>query len=121
MGLCRRDRHTASRNSAGSIRHSALAGRAPRTFGYRSATGRLAAVCGAASSGTNVAVKIHGRERYVTDSKTAAKPSSGFTIHVVSRYTAVKRFRPLFWGECYKITCCLHWPRTRLAVLDYAL
>jgi hypothetical protein len=29
-------------------------------------------------------VKIPGRERYVTDSKTAAKPSSGLTVHHVS-------------------------------------
>jgi hypothetical protein len=49
-----------------------------------SATDHLAAVRGPARSGTNVAVKIPGRERYVTDSKTAAKPSSGFTVHHVS-------------------------------------
>jgi hypothetical protein len=31
-------------------------------------------------------VKIPGRERYITDSKTAAKPSSGFTIPAVKRF-----------------------------------
>jgi hypothetical protein len=66
MGSCRRDRHTASRNPAG-----------PTTGG---AAVRLAAACGPARSGTNVTVKIPGQERYITDSKTAAKPSSDFTL-----------------------------------------
>src|ERR1039457_3306236 len=66
MGSCRRDRHTASRNSAG-----------PTTGG---AAIRLAAVDGPARSGTNVAAKIAGQQRYITDWKTAAKPSSDFTL-----------------------------------------
>src|SRR5258706_537313 len=39
------------------------------------------------------AVKIPGRERYITDSKTAAKPSSGFTIH------GCQAFWALFLGQ----------------------
>jgi hypothetical protein len=58
--------HTASRNSAGSTTGGAAS--------------RLAAVCGPARSGTNVAVKIAGQQRYITDSKTAAKPSPDFTV-----------------------------------------
>jgi hypothetical protein len=79
MGSCRRDRHTASRNSAGSTTGGAAV--------------RLAAACGPARSGTNVAVKIPGQERYITVWKIAAKPSSEFTVR------QCQAFRTLVFGK----------------------
>ena len=79
MGSCRRDRHTASRNPAGSTTGGAAV--------------RLAAACGPARSGTNVAVKIPGQERYITVWKIAAKPSSEFTVR------QCQAFRTPFFGK----------------------
>src|SRR5260370_4305408 len=47
---------------------------------------------GPARSGTKVAVKIAGQQRYITDSKTAAKPSSDFTLRYCQAFGA-----PVFW------------------------
>src|SRR5258707_14965375 len=71
-------------------------------------------------SGTNVAVKIPGRERYVTDSRTAAKPSSDFTIH------GCQAFRTLFLVNLLQTNQIelqnnLHSPRTSLTVFDWTL
>jgi hypothetical protein len=65
MRSCRRDRHTASRNSAGSTTEGAPP----------AALRRFERPCQIRHQD---AVRIPGRERYVTDSKTAAKPSSWF-------------------------------------------
>src|SRR5882762_6772685 len=73
MGSYRRDRHTASRNSAGSTTERAADARRLRS-GFRLERRPC-------QIRHQDAVKIPGRERYITDSKTAAKPSSGFTIH----------------------------------------
>ena len=82
-----------------------------------SAAGRLAAVGGPARSGTNVAVKIPGRERYVTDSKTAARPSSNFTIHGCQAFQS-DFFIKLLQTSKIELQNSLHWLRTRLAVFD---
>src|SRR5258706_1089033 len=80
MGSYRRDRHTVSRNSAGSTTERAPA----------AALRRFERPCQIRHQD---AVKIPGRERYITDSKTAAKPSSGFTIH------GCQAFQPSVLGE----------------------
>src|SRR5260370_20777259 len=68
-------------------------------------------------SGTNVAVKIPGRERYVTDSKTAAKPSSDFTIHGCQAFQAPVFVKFLHTSQI-EFANSFERPRTRLPVLD---
>src|SRR5258706_5857936 len=75
MGSYRRDRHTVSRNSAGSTTERAPA----------AALRRFERPCQIRHQD---AVKIPGRERYITDSRIAAKPSSAFTIHACQAFQA---------------------------------
>ena len=63
------------------------------------------------------AVKIPGRERYVTDSKTAAKPSSGFTIHGCQAFQTLILMNVLQTNQI-ELQNVLHSPRTTLAVFD---
>jgi hypothetical protein len=55
-------------------------------------------------------------ERYITDSKTAAKPSSDFTIH--GRQSFPTHFLVnLLQTNQIELQNFLHWPRTLLAIL----
>jgi hypothetical protein len=57
-------------------------------------------------------VKIPGRERYITDSKTAAKPSSDFTIHGCQALQASVLEEVLQTNQI-ELQNFLHSPRTR--------
>src|SRR6266853_5514748 len=59
------------------------------------------------------AVKIPGRERYVTDSRTAAKPSSGFTIHACQAFRALVLVN-LLQTRQIELQNVLHSPETNL-------
>src|SRR5216684_2658666 len=96
MGSYRRDRHTASRNSAGSTTE-----RAPLN-----ALRRFERPCQIRHQD---AVKIPGRERYITDSKTAAKPSSGFTIHGCQAFQTLILMNVLQTNQI-ELQNVLHWP-----------
>src|SRR5712691_8291202 len=102
MGSYRRDRHTASRNSAGSTTERAA--------------NRLNGGLQPCQIQHQDAAKIPGRERYITDSKTAAKPSSGFTIHGCQAFQP-SVLKQILQTNQIELQNVLHSPRTRMLFL----